>query len=104
MTYGQSCSAYQCNPNYGLTCSSGGGTGSACPTSYGGSTCDCTSTQYWTGSACAARVGYGQACPTGLNCNCVSGLNLICSGGVCTCPSTASWTGSLCCLLIFFSF
>ena len=97
MTYGQSCTTFLCNPNFSLTCSSGGGTGCSCPTGYGGSTCDCTSTQYWTGSACTARSTFGQTCPTGQNYNCLSGLNLICSGGSCVClNSNYYWTGSSC--------
>ena len=70
-TYSQVCTSILCNPAYGLTCSTG--TGAACPTAYGSGYCDCSSTQYWTGSACASKSSYGGTCTTRGNCQCVTG-------------------------------
>ena len=110
MTYGQSCSTYLCNPNFGLTCS--GGSGAACPNSYGANICDCTSSQYWTGSACASKSSWGGSCSTRGDCQCVQGIfffriylrclflqelkpfkgvGLSCQGNQCLCPSGSQW-------------
>ena len=62
MTYGESCDWYTCNTDQGLICSSGYGTGCFCPNNYGGNVCDCSTNQYWSGTACTARVGDGQYC------------------------------------------
>jgi hypothetical protein len=93
-TYNQPCSAYLCNPNYGLTCSSANGC--VCPTSMSGSYCDCPSTQYWNGAKCTERSTFSGSCPTLQNYNCYSGKNMICSGGICDCVnSDYYWVAAL---------
>ena len=102
-TYGQTCSSILCNPYAGLICPSTA-TGCSCPTTLSASYCDCPATQYWDTAAllCVNRVSYSVSCPTGQNYNCISGLNLICSGGVCTClNSNYSWVGGTCGRLSF---
>ena len=86
MTYGESCSTFSCNPNYGLQC---GGTGCSCPTTQGGSICDCPTSKYWTGSICTNRVGYLSSCSA--NYMCLYGSGLTCVGSQCICATANTY-------------
>ena len=95
MTYGEKCDWYFCNPSQGLTCSSGYGAGCFCPNNYGGSVCDCITSQYWTGSVCTTRVGFGSFCSADYMCLYNTGLT--CVSSQCTCAlANTYWTGTQC--------
>ena len=96
-TYSQSCSTYTCNPSLNLVCSSGSGTGCACPSNLGGSYCDCPTSKYWNGATCVNRVSNGVSCPTGQNYNCLYNSGLTCISFVCICDDANTyWDGSIC--------
>lgn len=99
-TYYDSCASYQCNPNYGLICSSSNAC--VCPYNTGTNYCDCPSNKYWNGARCTQRSTYNGPCPTLQNYNCLTSQNLICSGGYCVCPSWYAWDSfSSSCYFIF---
>lgn len=100
MTYGQSCSAFQCNPNYGLTC---GASGCACPTTQSGTVCDCSTANYWTGSVCTPRSTYLGSCTADYMCTYNTGLTCVSNKCICA-TANYYWTGSVCSKLIFIDY
>ena len=97
MTYGQSCSAYLCDPKLNLTCSTGSGTGCNCPINLGGSNCDCPPSSFWNGTACTATIiSFNSSCTQSYEC--LFNTSLTCVSGKCTCATANTyWTGTQCC-------
>jgi hypothetical protein len=99
----------QCSSSLSLVCSQADYLSvTACPNLYPVNRCDCAKTKYYDNSlGCVTRIKYSQYCTS--DCQCVNGLNMICSTtcvscspGVacvsvscsqqCYCPTNMYWT------------